>query len=45
MFTASITALTPPFRNGEIDRDAFGKPVEWQIDSGTRGLVPRCTTG
>src|SRR4051812_16345271 len=45
MFKGSITALITPFRNGEIDWAAYEKLVEWQIASGTDGLVPCGTTG
>lgn len=45
MFKGSITALITPFRNGEVDEDAFRKLVDFQIDSGTHGLVPVGTTG
>lgn len=45
MFKGSITALITPFRNGEIDWQAFEKLVEWQIESGTDGVVPCGTTG
>ncbi|PZQ48442.1 MAG: 4-hydroxy-tetrahydrodipicolinate synthase [Micavibrio aeruginosavorus] len=45
MFKGSITALITPFKNGEIDWNAFEKLVEWQIESGTHGLVPVGTTG
>ncbi|MEQ8700661.1 MAG: 4-hydroxy-tetrahydrodipicolinate synthase [Bauldia litoralis] len=45
MFKGSIVALITPFRNGEVDRDAFQRLVEWQIEEGTDGLVPVGTTG
>lgn len=45
MFFGSITALITPFRNGEIDWQAFDNLVEWQIESGTHGVVPCGTTG
>ena len=45
MFKGSITALITPFKNGEIDWQAFERLVEWQIESGTDGLVPCGTTG
>lgn len=45
MFKGSITALITPFSSGEIDWNAFEKLVEWQIASGTDGLVPCGTTG
>ena len=44
-FKGSLTALVTPFRQGKLDEDAFRNFVEWQIQSGTRGLVPCGTTG
>ena len=41
----SITALVTPFRGEAVDEDAFRALVEWQIASGTTGLVPVGTTG
>jgi 4-hydroxy-tetrahydrodipicolinate synthase len=34
-----------PFRDGGFDEEAFRAHVTWQIESGTRGLVPVGTTG
>jgi 4-hydroxy-tetrahydrodipicolinate synthase len=45
MFKGSFTALITPFHNGALDEDAFRKIVEFQIRSGTHGLVPVGTTG
>jgi 4-hydroxy-tetrahydrodipicolinate synthase len=45
MFKGSFTALITPFHNGAFDEDAFRKLVEFQIRSGTHGLVPVGTTG
>jgi 4-hydroxy-tetrahydrodipicolinate synthase len=45
MFKGSYTALITPFHNGALDEDAFRKLVEFQIRSGTHGLVPVGTTG
>ncbi len=45
MFKGSITALVTPFRDGGVDERAFVDLVEWQIASGTNGLVPVGTTG
>lgn len=45
MFKGSITALVTPFKDGEVDDLAFQAFVEWQIESGTHGLVPCGTTG
>ena len=44
-FAGSHTALITPFKDGGVDEDAFRKLVDWQIDSGTNGLVPVGTTG
>lgn len=45
MVKGSITALVTPFRNDSLDEQAFQDHVEWQIESGTHGLVPCGTTG
>ena len=44
-FRGSFTALVTPFSNGSLDECAFRDLVNWQIDEGTRGLVPVGTTG
>ena len=45
LFTGSYTALLTPFKNGEVDYDAYRKLVDFQIENGTHGLVPVGTTG
>jgi len=45
MFSGSMTALITPFRDGQIDADAFGRLIEFQITSGTSALVPCGSTG
>jgi 4-hydroxy-tetrahydrodipicolinate synthase len=45
MFKGSITALVTPFKDNQLDEDAFQRFVEWQISQGTHGLVPVGTTG
>src|SRR5829696_6788610 len=45
VFKGSITALVTPFKGGELDEAAFRAHVNWQIESGTDGLVPVGTTG
>ena len=45
VFSGSCTALVTPFKNGEIDKDAFRKLVDWQIENGTAALIPVGTTG
>jgi 4-hydroxy-tetrahydrodipicolinate synthase len=45
MFKGSFTALITPFEGDSVDYDAFTRLVEFQIQSGTHGLVPAGTTG
>ena len=45
MFSGSIPALATPFRDGSFDEAAFRKLVDWQIDNGSKALVPCGTTG
>lgn len=40
-----MTALTTPFRGGRVDRKAFRRLIELQIEGGTDVLVPCGTTG
>lgn len=44
-FTGSMPALVTPFKGGRIDEEALRALVEWQIESGSSGLVPVGTTG
>ncbi|MFD0987365.1 4-hydroxy-tetrahydrodipicolinate synthase [Methyloligella solikamskensis] len=44
-FQGSITALITPFKDGALDLDAYRKFIDWQINEGTKGLVPVGTTG
>ncbi len=45
MFQGSMPALVTPFKNGSVDVEALKKLVDWQIESGSHGLVPVGTTG
>jgi len=45
MFKGAITALVTPFKDGEVDEDAYRNFIEWQIEQGIDGLVPVGTTG
>lgn len=45
MFSGSIPALVTPFRDGAFDEAAFRKLVDWQIENGSKALVPCGTTG
>ena len=41
----SLVPLVTPFRHGAVDDAAFRDLIEWQIDSGSHGLVVTGTTG
>lgn len=43
--SGSFVALVTPFRNGEVDYDALGRLVDFQVANGTQGIVPCGTTG
>ncbi len=45
MFSGSIPALVTPFKDGKFDEDSFRRLVDWQIECGSKGLVPCGTTG
>jgi len=44
-FRGAFTALSTPFKNGEIDETTYRNFIEWQIEQGINGLVPCGTTG
>ncbi|MEM1378724.1 MAG: 4-hydroxy-tetrahydrodipicolinate synthase [Pseudomonadota bacterium] len=45
-FRGSMTALVTPFSaSGAFDEAAFRKLVDYQVDNGTKGLIPVGTTG
>ena len=44
-FHGSIPALVTPFKDGAVDEVAFRSLIDWQIASGSHGLVPCGTTG
>ena len=44
-FHGSMPALVTPFKDGKFDEPAFRALVDWQIASGSHGLVPVGTTG
>ncbi|MDY6913914.1 MAG: 4-hydroxy-tetrahydrodipicolinate synthase [Planctomycetota bacterium] len=41
----SMVALVTPFTGDEVDFDAFGRLIDFQLENGTQGLVPCGTTG
>ena len=45
VFTGAATAIITPFRNGEIDYEAFGRLIDWQIEKGIDAIVVCGTTG
>lgn len=46
IFTGSATALVTPFDNsGELDLNAIGSLIDWQMEEGTDALVVCATTG
>jgi 4-hydroxy-tetrahydrodipicolinate synthase len=45
MFSGSIVAIVTPFKDGQVDEDAFRELIEFQIANGTRAIVPCGTTG
>lgn len=45
MFHGVITALVTPFKNGQIDEEAFRAHLERQIEAGIDGVVPAGSTG
>lgn len=45
MFSGSIPALVTPFRDGMFDEAAFRRLIDWQIENGSKALVPCGTTG
>ncbi len=45
MFKGSMVAIVTPFENGKLDEKRFRDLIEFQIKSGTSGIVPCGTTG
>ena len=45
LFRGSGVALVTPFRSGEIDFEAFERPIDRQLEAGTDALIVCGTTG
>ncbi|RJR42690.1 MAG: 4-hydroxy-tetrahydrodipicolinate synthase [Deltaproteobacteria bacterium] len=45
MLKGAFTAIVTPFRNGQLDEEAYRALIERQIEGGIHGLVPCGTTG
>lgn len=41
----SIVALVTPMADGQVDYDALGRLIDFQLENGTQGLLPCGTTG
>ncbi|QAR32083.1 4-hydroxy-tetrahydrodipicolinate synthase [Geovibrio thiophilus] len=45
MFRGSFVAIATPMKNGKVDEESLRNLIEFQIESGTDGVVPCGTTG
>lgn len=45
MLTGTYTAIVTPFKNGQLDSEAFRRLIDLQIKGGIDGIVPVGTTG
>ena len=45
VFRGIATALITPFKDGQVDFDAYGRFIDWQIEQGINALVACGTTG
>ena len=45
VFTGAATAIITPFKNGEVDYEAYGRMIDWQIAEGIDAIVTVGTTG
>ncbi|SHN56529.1 dihydrodipicolinate synthase [Fervidobacterium gondwanense DSM 13020] len=45
MFEGVGTAIVTPFKNGEVDYEAYRNLVRWQVESGVKAIIVAGTTG
>ena len=45
MLKGAFTAIVTPFKNGQLDEEAYRELIEFQIKGGIHGIVPCGTTG
>lgn len=45
IFTGAATAIITPFKNGEVDYEAYARLIDWQIENGISAIVAAGTTG
>jgi 4-hydroxy-tetrahydrodipicolinate synthase len=43
--SGSLVAIVTPFKDNEIDFEALGRLIDYQLDGGIQGIVPCGTTG
>jgi 4-hydroxy-tetrahydrodipicolinate synthase len=44
-FEGSMVALATPFKNDQLDEEAYRALIQYQLEGGTEGLIPIGTTG
>jgi 4-hydroxy-tetrahydrodipicolinate synthase len=45
MFTGAMVAIVTPFKNGAVDEEGLRQLIDFQIEKGTKGIIPCGTTG
>tara|TARA_B100001121_G_scaffold292017_1_gene293288 strand:- start:91 stop:960 length:870 start_codon:yes stop_codon:yes gene_type:complete len=45
MLKGSIVAIITPFKDDDLDEDAYRKLIDYHLNNGTNGIVPGGTTG
>lgn len=45
VFVGAATAIITPFKNGEVDYEAYARLIDWQIENGISAIVAAGTTG
>jgi 4-hydroxy-tetrahydrodipicolinate synthase len=45
MFTGAMVAIVTPFKNGAVDEEGLRQLIEFQIENGTKAIIPCGTTG
>ena len=45
MFTGAMVAIVTPFKRGAVDEEGLRQLIEFQIENGTKAIIPCGTTG
>jgi len=45
MFTGAMVAIVTPFKKGAVDEESLRQLIEFQIENGTKAIIPCGTTG